>query len=171
MILPIEPKAEPDATSSEEASHLSITIAYQSVKCHQRALRTYESVAARLSAEYQFTPSVWKFDLFQFQNMRTLAVEDAIEADILIVCASQVESIDDGFYQWLAEWSGGKTNKPSAIVALFAGSEDDSLSGNKLKTRLEAVAKDVGMSFFSENVRSDETADDPNARVSTFSVC
>jgi hypothetical protein len=156
MILPTVQFEKPNGDPPEVAFHLTVTIAYQNLECHTHAFQTYESVTSRFVGTGEFKKSAWNFELLQNRNLRQLAVRDALEADIVIVCANETGSVDPGFSSWLQEWTEAKTNKPSAVVAIFVGSRQNPLSGNPLKSQLEAVAKKLGLDFFAKSVEEEK---------------
>jgi hypothetical protein len=145
-----------DHLPAEEPFHIAVTIAYQNFECHTHAFRAYEAIVSRLLGKGEFKRSSWRFDLLRLPNMKQFAVRDALKAEIIIVCANEIGSLDSGFSSWLRDWSQAKANKPSAIVALFVGSEDRFETDNPLKLQLEPVAERLGLDFFAKTLDEEQ---------------
>jgi hypothetical protein len=148
---------EEPCSPEEGAPYLSVMITYQDLECSQRAMNAFESLVANLGGEYIFTRSTWKFDLLQFPKMREMAARDALDADIIIICAHEEADMPPEVDLWIQDWAGRKVNSPSALVALFERAEDRCCLINPAKSKLEEVARRIGMAFFSETLDIRET--------------
>jgi hypothetical protein len=148
--------AEGFVSQTTEVPHLFICIAYQTPRCHRRALEACKDLLARLNGEYQFTEMIWQFELLECANTRKLALDDMAEADIVMIAAEDVENISSGLELWLRDWSAQERDRPSAIVGLFSTPAAAEHLENPLEKRLEDLSKEHGMAFFS---KTQETTD------------
>jgi hypothetical protein len=114
------------------------------IRARLRLFALYDDYNAGLAARWlltgieRFTASsheirrqMWKFDLAGHPRpMRLLNLQDAGEADVLIVAGSDVARPDPAFLEWLDELVPWKANRPErgVLLALLAESEPDPLA-------------------------------------------
>jgi hypothetical protein len=70
----------------------------------------------------EVTRELWKFDLARHpQQMRRMTLQDAGEAEVLIIAANDVARPEPAFLDWLAELTPWKINRPerSLLLALL----------------------------------------------------
>jgi hypothetical protein len=104
-------------------------------------------VVANLTHEWQVTSQMWKFDLLRVPELRELAAEDAVLADLIIVSCNADGELPAGVRAWI-EMSLGSQAKAVALVALLDCPPGEVERARNTQTYLERVAQRAHMEFF-----------------------
>jgi hypothetical protein len=88
----------------EPSASFNVVIVYEDFESGKNAKRTYDYLAAKLGAECEFKNQMWKYDILTLPKLREIALQDALEADVLLL-SSRGGSTPVQVKNWLEEWS------------------------------------------------------------------
>jgi hypothetical protein len=123
---------------------LDVLIAYDHLIARQRAMLTFSHLARDLGDEMEMRLRWWRFDMLESPGWRNSTMNDAVDADLLVISASRKETLPVSLQDWLREWVSRKRGDNAAVVALLGQDNEDS-------PRLQFVrraATDAGLAFF-----------------------
>jgi hypothetical protein len=109
-------------------------------------------VERRAAPAREVTRELWKFDVaYHPRQMRRLALQDAGEAEVLIVAARDVARPDPVFLDWLAELAPWKVNRPARgllLALLDERGEQADEPPSLLRAALTAFSSRAEVEFF-----------------------
>jgi hypothetical protein len=141
-LLPVDsPEVESDPT-------FNILITYEDFETGKYAKETYDFLAQNLGGECELTSQMWKFDVLSIPKLRSIAVHDATQADIILI-SSHGDPLPDHVLKWAESWITEGT-QALALVVLFDRPETQSRSLNSVREYLAEVAKRGHMEFFAQ---------------------
>jgi hypothetical protein len=124
-----------------------VVIAYEDFGTASQAKRAYDFLVANLTHEWQVTRQMWKFDLLRLPELRELAAEDAVLADLIIVSCSGDGELPADVRAWMEMWLGHKSDAV-ALIALLDCPPGQAEGAQATRTYLERVAQRARMEFF-----------------------
>jgi hypothetical protein len=115
------------------------------------------------------TSEMWKLEVAtRFVLFRETTLQDAGEADVIVVAVNNPGAPEPGFEQWLESLAHerGRSGRDGLLIGLLGGAPDQSGSGDLAKA-LEACALRAGMEFHGQpaGARADGEADDVRSLV------
>jgi len=126
-------------------SKLKVVIAYADLSSATLAKRILHEALAVLSLQFTVETSLWKFELLQAPSLQQLAMEDAAQAQIIIIAAEREYGLPDGAKKWVETCLTNPEVKDVSVVALLRDDQGDSLESPLL----------AGFERFSDNVKTD----------------
>lgn len=129
---------------------INVVTAYEDFATGQRAIETYSNLVLRLGHEFQFRTNMWKFEVLQQPKLLEMAVQDALDAQIIIVSTHGESELPQPVQDWIQKWSAQRAGDACALVALFDCVIPDRLEVRSIRSHLSRVARAGQMDFFSQ---------------------
>ena len=129
-----------------------LVIAYEDHATRDRAMLLYDRIAQQLLDDYDFQCAWWKLDHLREPSLMEQAIDDAIQANMIIVSLHTGKDLPQTATHWLDAWAPNKIGNKSALVALFSlsGESTDHVHGRQ--ACLQRVARQARMDFFLHSV-------------------
>ncbi len=124
-----------------------VVIVYEDFTTARRAKQAYDFLAANLTHEWQVTSQMWKFGLLRIPEIRAMAAEDVMLADLIIVSCKGDGELPADVKDWIEMWQGDK-GEPVGLIVLFDRPPEQAEHASATQTYLERVAKRRRMEFF-----------------------
>lgn len=127
----------------------NVLVAYEDFATGHYALNVFNRLFPGSSQFPDFsTRNVWKFDLLEIAKFRSLAAEEAANADVIIISAHAAVALPVAVKRWLDMWIDERPHDPGAFVVLLSRTAKRVASDLRIETYLEACARKAGMDFF-----------------------
>jgi hypothetical protein len=91
------------STGLEANPAFDVVIAYEDFETGKHAKKTYDFLVEHLGRDCRFTNQMWKFDVLSIPKLREIAVNDAANADIIIV-SSHGQELPSHIKEWVEAW-------------------------------------------------------------------
>ena len=103
------------------------------------------NLARQLGTACEFNKQMWLLTELRVPRLRAIAVEDAAQADLLLIAVHHCEEPPDELQNWLEQWLAKKGNRTTLLLALL----DPVYSGVSagLRTYLENIARKAPSEF------------------------
>jgi hypothetical protein len=124
-----------------------VVTVYEDFRTARQAKQAYEFLAANLTHEWQVTSQMWKFDLLRIPELRELAAEDALRADLIIVSCNGDRELPADVRAWI-EMSLGSRTDAVALVALLDCPPGQAERAQVTQAYLERIAQRAHLEFF-----------------------
>jgi hypothetical protein len=124
-----------------------VVTVYEDFRTARQAKQAYEFLAANLTHEWQVTSQMWKFDLLRIPELRELAAEDALQADLIIVSCNGDGELPAEVRAWI-EMSLGSRTDAVALVALLDCPPGQAERAQATQAYLERIAQRAHLEFF-----------------------
>jgi hypothetical protein len=124
-----------------------VVMVYEDFRTARQATRAYDFLVANLTHEWRVTSQMWKFDVLRIPELRALAAEDAMMADLIIVSCNGEGELPSGVRTWIEMWLGYKAGAV-ALVALLDVPPGQAERARVTQAYLEHVAQRAHMEFF-----------------------
>ena len=124
-----------------------VVIVYEDFRTALDAKRAYDFLAANLTHEWQVTSQMWKFGLLRIPEIRAMAAEDVMLADLIIVSCKGDGELPADVKDWIEMWQGDK-GESVGLIALFDRPPEQAEHARATQAYLEGVAKRRRMEFF-----------------------
>jgi len=128
---------------------LGVVIVYEDFSLGRRAMEAYNFMVAELGRVFEFSNSMWKFDLLQNEKLSEIAAGDAAQAGLIIVAARGGQSIPPELENWCESWIPHRRELTGAVAALIDQRGGKSGPGSPVFDYLKNVADRAGMDFLS----------------------
>ena len=155
---------------------VDVVTAYEDFATGQRAIETCSNLERRLGHEFQFRTNMWKFEVLQQSKLFEMAVQDALEAQIVIISTHGENELPQPVQDWIQMWSSRKDGDACALVALFDCVMPARLEVRSIRSHLSNIARAGQMDFFSQPAEKPAETDSslngetpaPTKRASSF---
>ena len=97
-----------------------LVVAYEDRATRARALQLYDHLAGQLLDDYDFKCAWWKFDHLGDPSLREHAVDDAADANMIVLSVQGQRDLPAIGRAWIEDWLPRRDNRKSALVALVA---------------------------------------------------
>ncbi|MFO1475384.1 MAG: hypothetical protein U1F98_01875 [Verrucomicrobiota bacterium] len=134
-----------------------VVMAYDDFLSGQRALATCQFLSTRLGRGVELRSSMWKFDVLRNPGLARMAVEDASEADVIIIANAPRTGLPNEVRAWIQSWLPRKKGQFAALVALMDFTDKDNRESREAHAFLKRAAAETGIDFLSREIRSDAT--------------
>jgi len=124
-----------------------LVVAYEDRPTRARALQLYDHLAGQLLDDYDFKCAWWKLDHLGEPALREHAVDDAADANMIVLSIHGQKELPHIGRTWIEEWLPRRDNRKSALVALIAADEPEGAETG-LVSYLQSVARLARMDFF-----------------------
>ena len=134
-------------------------IVYEDFAAAHRAMDTCKHLMSQLEGDVEFRTSMWKFDLLRNIKLSQIAASDAIEADVIIIAASQNSDLTNEVKAWMESWIPAKRGQSAALVALLDFTNEDMRNSCLAHSFLKNAAATAGMDFIARGIQfTDQSA-------------
>lgn len=96
---------------------VSVVVAYEDYDAGKRAQKACQQLLQLTHLEKSLSTDLWKFDMLKLRAMRAAAVEEAAEADLLVVAPQDGADLPVGVREWIQE-SLLHPLRPQALLVL-----------------------------------------------------
>jgi hypothetical protein len=96
---------------------LQVLVAYEDLAAGKRAMEMLERVSRQCGEPGRWVHSMWRFDVLADATYLTVAVSEALTADIIVIAAREGEPLPQRVRDWIAHWLLVKKDRPAALVA------------------------------------------------------
>lgn len=127
---------------------LRVVIAYDDLAAGRRAMSVLGNVSRALGNSIRFDPIPWSFDLLADIDWRSVAADDAVKADILIIACSSSRPLPAEVGRWTKSAMDRKRGTATAVVALFGVEEAPDGSASPRLEFIKKAAEEAGLEFF-----------------------
>jgi hypothetical protein len=124
-----------------------VVTAYEDFTMAGKATGAYEFLTANLTCEWHVSNRMWKFELLGLPELRQIAAEDAVMADLIFVACDGAGDLPGDVKTWMQMWHGHGT-EAVALVALFGCPPDRATQTQVTQAYLEDVAQRARVDFF-----------------------
>jgi hypothetical protein len=131
-----------------------VVIAYDDFAAGKRAMDTCNFLVSQFAGEIELKSSMWKFDVLRSTNLNQLAVDDAVEADVIIVANGRESGLPEEVKGWVNTWVPRKHDPAAALVALLDFTGDDTRESAMAHAFLEGAAATAKIDFLVQEIRS-----------------
>lgn len=128
---------------------LKIVIGYGDLADGHRAMKTCQRLIERLGREFQFSTSLWKFNLLGAPKQTKAAAQDAAEADMLIISTRGVGELPGEVKKWVSALAGKGRGGARALIALLDEADERGEGVSPIHSYLQKVAQQANVEFFS----------------------
>ncbi|HWX19345.1 MAG TPA: hypothetical protein VN578_05480 [Candidatus Binatia bacterium] len=137
---PIFPELETNPT-------FNVIVAYEDFEAGMYAKKTCDLLSENLGRHCAFASQMWKFDVLKIPKLHELALNDASEADLIIISSKGGEL--PVHVQTLLELCLSEPHRPIALAALFVGDAHEKTA--QTQAYLAEVAKRGQLEFFAQS--------------------
>ena len=127
---------------------------YEDPSTESRVVEFCLRLSQELGQNCELVKQMWPLSELRMPQLRTIAADDAANADLIIIAVHPGESLPDTMQSWIAMWAKRKGNRPSVLMALFDHLERGASSS--MQIHLREVAKKRKMEFLAQSEESTE---------------
>jgi hypothetical protein len=143
------PSLNPNQTEMSRKPSFNVVIVYDDFYSALRAQELAGRMAAELEPVFVMRTEVWNFSLVTHPDLCDRAAKDAIEADMIIISASEGDDLPCSVKGWMQSWLPQKRGGLAVLVALVGRPAGRAASGSPpAALSLRQMAKAGGMDFF-----------------------
>jgi hypothetical protein len=125
-----------------------LVIAYEDRATRDRAMLLYDRIAQQLLDDYDFQCAWWKLDHLREPSLMEQAIDDAVQANMIIISLHAGKELPPSATDWLDAWAPNKIGNKSALVALLSMSGQSTGHAHGRQACLQRVARQARMDFF-----------------------
>ncbi len=130
-----------------------VVIVYDDFASGKRAMDTCNFLVCQLGGGIELRTSMWKFDVLRTAKLHQIAVEDAIEADVIIVANARNAGLPAEVKRWVDGWAMRKQGQAAALVALLDFTGEDVQESATVHAFLQGAAADAKIDFLPQEIR------------------
>jgi len=130
-----------------------VVMAYDDFTSGKRAMNTCNFLAGQLNPGIELRSSMWKFDVLRSTKLGQMAVEDAAEADVIIVANSPGTGLPEEVKRWIEDWVPKKRGQMAVLVALLDFTDKNEGESVEAEAFLKAAAAKAKIDFLSQAIR------------------
>jgi hypothetical protein len=131
----------------EEKPAFNVVVAYQDFRTGKEAKKTMDYLGRQLGEDCAFNSQMWKFDVLSMPSLKSMAINDAQEADIIVISCRGDAGLPGEVKAWIELWVG-RGQHHIALVALCDPATATTKGMRELRSHLEGVALRGRMEFF-----------------------
>jgi hypothetical protein len=146
-------------TETDNAFH--VLIVYEDTHCGQCATDTYQKLRSQFGNEFDFRISLWSFSVLQCERLNEQAVQDAIQANAIIIAANFHNEPPAEIRKWIDGWVSQKRNHSAILIALLRGRTNQSEKKDGTQNYFRDVATRAGMDFLIEDLKPTKSSSPP----------
>jgi hypothetical protein len=132
--------------NEESTSTLNVVVAYEDFLTGKKAKETCDFLAENLGTTCQVNNQMWKFDVLSILKLRDMAVNDALQADIVMVSCHGGDELPEAVREWLRAWLE-RAPEAIALVGLFDCTPEQSAH---IRKYLSEAVRGSSIEFFAQ---------------------
>jgi len=125
-----------------------VLITYENCLVGMRGMEFFDSLQAAAGGFLKLNCHLWNFKVLQQSLLSQKAIEEAIQADMIIFTVREKGALPTGVVTWAESWIARRTPRVSALVGLFEAAYPASEANPAIKSFLQEAARATGMEFF-----------------------
>jgi len=142
------------ARFGKHPKQVAAVAAYEDAHTDARVNDFCRNLGRHLGENCELIKHMWLFNELRVAQLRTIAANEAAQADLVIISAHHAQSFPVEVKDWIELWLGDNCSRPAALLALFDPAyQGDSTS---LQTYLKEACKRGKMEFL---VQTEEVPD------------
>jgi hypothetical protein len=146
-----------------DAAFPKVVVVYDDVPAGNHAIRVLARMFHEPEDKVALRPRLWRFDFLEDTDWLSMALADAVNADIVVISASSPRGLEPSLANWIELCMARKEGSAAAIVVLFGSPESlDGPASPRLQF-VEKAARKAGLDFFAPrpglNLRSGAALD------------
>lgn len=134
-----------------------VVMAYDDFTAGKRAIDTCNFLVSRIGGSIELRSSMWKFDVLRSVKLNQIAVDDAIEADVIIVANARESGLPEEVKEWVNRWVTRKGGQAAALVALLDFTGEDTRESTRAYDFLKDAASLAKIDFLPQEIRSSKS--------------
>ena len=131
-----------------------VVMAYDDFNSGKRAMDACQFLGFQLGGTIELRSSMWKFDILRNDRLNEMAVEDAIEADVIIVANARDAGLPAEVAKWIEGWVPRKRGQTAALVALLDFTGKDPRESAQACALLKGAATRASIDFLPHEIRA-----------------
>jgi hypothetical protein len=131
-------------------------MAYDDFAGGKRAIDTCHFLMGKMGGGVELRSTMWKFDVLRSAKLNQIAVEDAVEADVIIVATTQNGGLPPELQKWIQTWAPLKRGQAAVLVALIDCTGQDTREPDLAAAFLKQAAANAGIDFLAQAIRAEE---------------
>jgi hypothetical protein len=139
--------------SVEAKAAFRVMMAYDDFTSGKRAMAICNFLACQLGGGVELRSSMWKFDVLRSARLNQIALDEAAEADVIIVANARSAGLPEQVQKWVAEWVPRKRGQAAALVALVDFTGEDKDQSALTYAFLKGAAIDAQIDFLAQEIR------------------
>jgi hypothetical protein len=157
MTMNAQPSASDGQYFALPSSSIKVLMLYDDLATGHRVMRVFDSLLHHCGGEVGFHSDMWKFDTLRWPCIRTLATEDACNADVIIISGHGFSEFSEDLKLWMQAWTGLRSRQPGALVLLVDRAASYMHLPDPLQVFLEGIARQADMLFIPMIIEGEET--------------
>jgi hypothetical protein len=125
-----------------------VVVVYDDAPAGQQAMRTLTNLFPEPTDRLQLVPRLWRFDFLEDTGCFTLALADALEADIILIATSSTDGLNISVQDLINSCLPRKRGNRAAVVALLGPEQAMDGADSPRWQFLEGAAHKAGLDFF-----------------------
>lgn len=127
---------------------LDVVLMHEDLPACLRGKQALEQLAGELGLETEFCLHLWRFDLMQEHALRNLAVEDARQANIVVLALRHGTELPGPVRTWVQHWLECRSPVPCAIVVSLDSEAQGLATPHPAMQFLRDVSGPAGVDLF-----------------------
>jgi hypothetical protein len=136
-------------TTLQSNSDFNVLIVYDEFVSGQRAVQTYYRLMLQQGNVTDVNVKTWTFDLLKNEEINRAAIQDAAEAQLIILAAA-CEALPGAVENWLQGWLSHTNKRRGSFVAVLDTGEEFENDLTAVENELKAVVPGTGSEFLIE---------------------
>lgn len=158
----VDQNSEADGLEPETFPSFNVVLVYEDFPAGIRATQMVDRLLHDLDPQFAYDSKIWKFDILQIAQLRELAVQDAADADLIIIAAHGTTELPAAVKCWINLWLARAGRSRRALVSLLNSRAEPSPSAGSIRSYLREIAQKGQMDFFCQE------ADWPNEETRSY---
>jgi hypothetical protein len=132
--------------SDDSKPTFNIVVVYEDFMTGKRAKETCDYLTENLTADCQVYNQMWKFEVLSIPKLREMAVNDALQADVVIVSCRGGDELPEAVRAWIQAWLE-RAPEAIALVGLFDCPPEQS---ERIRKYLSGAVRGSDIEFFAQ---------------------
>lgn len=131
-----------------------VVMVYDDFAAGKRAMDACNFLVSRLGGGIEVRSSMWKFDVLRSAKLNQMAVDDAIEADVIIVANARNSGLPEEVKEWVNGWVPRKRGQAAALAALLDFTGENPRDSTLAYALLKGAAATAKIDFLPQEILS-----------------
>lgn len=133
----------------KKSKRVAVVSAHEDLSTGTRVDEFCRSLSLYLGEDCTVDKQMWLFSELRIQNLRTIAADDAAQADLIIISLHHALTLPQEVERWIQLWQRKQSDRPRILLALF----DPVYQGTSapIKEYLEEIARQENLTFIAQS--------------------
>ncbi len=136
-------------SGSKKRLPLDVLLVFDELAMGLAGMRLFHGVTAKLQGIIDTRLSLWKLSVLRVEELRTAALDDAAQADLVVLALRDAAGLAHLGQTWVADWLERRAGQPGALVLYADGPAAAPDRFTELRDYFSIVARLARMDFFS----------------------